>query len=228
VEPEHAKPHALNRNLHPSEYYWVEEEVCGCADPKLQAVMIDKFILAAAHCKVLNNFNSVFTIIAALGVCFRHAHLRCTLFFSHTPIHSLLHLPTSSFTHSRTTTDNPKVKKLGSAWNCVSKESKKTLKKLLELTSTARNMKTYRTVFRKVPPKITKYGCVCECVRVRESVCVYMFVAPPFPFLPLMYVPPSSPSLSADSRSSRLSPKTSGSWQTATPWRSRASSTLTG
>eukprot|EP00049_Salpingoeca_infusionum_P006272 m.104304 g.104304 ORF g.104304 m.104304 type:complete len:1404 (+) comp13258_c0_seq3:837-5048(+) len=49
------------------EYFWVEDDICKLTDTKLQSSIIEKFIYAAATCKQLNNFFSVFTIVGALS-----------------------------------------------------------------------------------------------------------------------------------------------------------------
>ncbi|EGD78457.1 hypothetical protein PTSG_09152 [Salpingoeca rosetta] len=110
-----SKPLSRVINRFDEEYFWVEQEVLDAGDPKLQAVIIDKFIQAAAHCKALNNFYSVFTIIGAL--------------------------------------DTAKIRKLKQAWDGVPKESRKLMQRLQSLTSTDKNMKAYRSAYKKLASK---------------------------------------------------------------------------
>ena len=52
--------------LSAAEYYWVEEALVANSDVQHQAVMLDKLIHAAAHCKTLCDYFSLFTILGAL------------------------------------------------------------------------------------------------------------------------------------------------------------------
>eukprot|EP00045_Choanoeca_perplexa_P006859 m.59687 g.59687 ORF g.59687 m.59687 type:complete len:1185 (+) comp13822_c0_seq1:86-3640(+) len=97
------------------EYFWIEQQVLCCQDPKLQAMMLEKFIHAGTVCRTLNNYFSSFTIAGGL--------------------------------------DTPDIRRLKAAWELVPKDAKKQLTKLLNFTSTDRNMKAYRSAVKKLDKK---------------------------------------------------------------------------